>query len=299
MNVDRQMKEPGHSQTKADNHLSAINVLHIIGTLQLGGAENQVVTLAPALSKGRYKVNVCCFQREGVQTDALRARGIDVVCLNMRLRYWPMAVYKLYRLIKQLNVRIVHTHLYETGIWGRVVGRLARVPVIVTTEHGMTLWKKRHHLFLERFVNHFTDKMIAVSEDIRQRRIHHQSIPPEKIVTIPNAVNIERFSKVNARHRVRAQLGLDSSAPLIGTVARLVPPKRLDYLLEAARMVCEAVPQARFLIIGDGPLRKKLEDQASQLGLLPEHLQFLGSRQDIPDLLSALDIFALSSERDA
>jgi len=198
----------------------------------------------------------------------------------------------------RLKPKIVHTHLYEAGIWGRLVGKLAGVPVILTTEVGMTLWKKRHHLLLERFVNRFTDKMIAVSEDIRQRRIHDEGISPEKIIMIPAAVDIERFSRMISREQVRTELQIDTSFPVIGTVARLVAAKRLDCLLEAARVVCEAVPQARFLIIGDGPLREELEGQAMQLGLAPEHVRFLGNRQDVTDFLSALDIFVLSSERE-
>lgn len=280
-----------------DDHSPAI-VLHIIHGLTWGGAETQVVTLAPALSRDRYTIHVCCLQSEGVQADALRARGIEVVSLNMRLRYWPIALYRLYRLMKRLKPQIVHTHLYEAGIWGKLVGKLAGVPVILTTEVGMTVWKKRRHLLLERFVNRFTDKMIAVSEDIRQRRIRDEGVSPDKIITIPAAVDVERFSRTRSREQARKELDIDASLPVIGTVARLVAAKRLDYLLEAARAVCEAVPQARFLIVGDGPLREELESRAVQLGLAPEHVRFLGHRQDVMDFLPAIDIFALSSERE-
>jgi glycosyltransferase involved in cell wall biosynthesis len=153
-------------------------------------------------------------------------------------------------------------------------------------------------LLLERFVNCFTDKTVAVSEEIRQYEIKNQGVSPEKIIMIPNAVDIKRFSQMNFRKYIREELGIEKSSPLIGTVARLVADKRLDCLLEAARMVCDSVPQARFLIIGDGPLRGKLEGQAIQLDLAPEYVKFLGSRLDIPGLLSALDIFVLSSERE-
>lgn len=277
------------------DHQRSINVLHIICSLPLGGAENQVVTLASALGSDRYTIHVCCLRREGVQANALRARGIQVVSLNMRLRYWPIAVYRLYRLIDQLKPQIVHTHLYEAGIWGGLVGKLAGVPVVVTTEHSIAL-PKRRHLPLEPLVNHFTDKRIAVSEEIRQCYIKNHGVSPERIIIIPNAVDVERFSGLNSRNRLRTQLGVNASSPLVGTVARLVQPKRLDRLLEAARMVCDAVPQARFLIIGDGPLREELEGQAMQLDLTPEYVRFLGNRLDIPELLSALDIFVLSSE---
>lgn len=275
-----------------------IDVLHIIPSLPLGGAENQLLTLAPVLNNDYFRVHVCCLRHEGILADKLRARGINVFSLNMRLRYWPIAVYKLYRLIQQLRPKIVHTHLYEAGVWGRVVAKIAGVPVILTTEHGMTLWKKCHHLLLERILNCFTDRMIAVSEDIRQRRIHHEGYSPEKIIMIPTAVDIKRFNQINAREQVRTELGIESSSPIIGTVARLVEAKRLDCLLEAAHLVCETIPQARFLIIGDGPLRDELEGQALQLNLAPQNVKFMGSRHDIPELLSTFDIFILSSERE-
>lgn len=276
------------------DHQRSINVLYVIDTLQFGGAENHVITIASALSNDCYTIHVCCLRR-GVQADALRSRGIQVVSLNMRLRYWPMALYKLYHLIKQLNVQIVHTHLYQAGIWGGGVGKLAGVPVIIATEHGMPFWEGYHHLLLERLVNHLTDKIIAVSEEIRQSYINDQGVSSEKIITIPNAVDVERFSVLGSRNELRTQLGVDAASLLEGTVARLVQSKRLDHLLKAARLVCDAVPKARFLIIGDGPLREELEGQAMQLGLA-EYVIFLGNRPDIPELLSALDIFVLSSE---
>jgi glycosyltransferase involved in cell wall biosynthesis len=215
----------------------------------------------------------------------------------MRLRYWPITVYKLYRLIKRLSPRIVHTHLWEAGILGMLAGKLAGVPVIINTVHGMHQWPASlHMLLLDRLANHFTDKIISVSEEIRKSCINVQGVSSEKIITIPNAVDIERFHGLNSFDELRAHLGVSPSSALVGTVVRLVPEKRVDYLLKAARTVCNAVPQARFLIIGDGPLREELEGLASQLGLMPEYARFLGSRQDIPDLLLALDIFVLSSE---
>jgi glycosyltransferase involved in cell wall biosynthesis len=274
----------------------SIHVLHIIHGLTWGGAENQVVTLAPALSNDRYNIHVCCLGSEGVQADALRARGIRVVSLNMRLRYWPLAACRLFRLIKQLKPQIVHTHMSDANFWGTLVGKLAGVPVILTTQVGMNLWKKRRHLLLDRLVNHFTDKMIVVSEEIRERQIKNQLVSREKIMTIPIAVDIERFSGLDTRDELKAQIGVNASSPLVGTVARLVRDKRLDHLLEAARIVCDAAPLARFRIIGDGPLREALEVQARQLNLVPEYVRFLGNRPDVADFFSALDIFVLSSE---
>ena len=281
-----------------EGHARSIPVLHVIDTLQIGGAENQLVTLVPALNKNHYVIHVCCLGNEGIQANALRTNGFKVDSIHMRLRYWPIGLIKFLKLISRMNPQIVHTHLFHAGVWGRVAAILAHVPVIVTTEHGMTLWKKKRHLLIESILNRFTDKLIAVSEDIRQRRINTQGVSPDKIVMIPNAVDVTRFCQSDSRQQKREELGLDHSSIVIGTVARLVPPKRLDHLLEAARLVCNQTPRVKFLIIGDGPLRAELQTQASQLELIPDYVRFLGSRQDIPELLSAMDMFVLSSERE-
>jgi glycosyltransferase involved in cell wall biosynthesis len=176
-----------------------------------------------------------------------------------------------------------------------MAGKLAGVPVIIATEHSVTFTRERH-VFIELLINHFANKRTAVSEEIRQCYIKNRLGSPEKIITIPNAVDVERFDRRDTRTQLRTQFGANTSSHLVGTVARLVQPKRLDYLLQAARIVCDAIPQTCFLIIGDGPLRQELECQAVELGLAPEYVRFLGSRQDVPDLLAALDIFVLSSE---
>jgi glycosyltransferase involved in cell wall biosynthesis len=271
-----------------------INVLHIIHSLTWGGAENQVVTLAPALNTDGYKIYICCLQTEGVQADTLREKGLQVTALNMRLRYWPSAVNKLYHLIQQIKPNIIHNHMYDASFWGTLVGKLAGVPVILTTEPGLTL-KKRPYLF-DLIINHFNDKMVAVSEEIRQYHIEKRVISPDKCITIPNAVDIRQFISNAPKGELKKQFGIESSQILIGSIGRLVQAKRMDILLQAARIVCDTVPQTRFLIIGDGPLRLELERKASELKLSNEHVKFLGNRQDVSIFLSALDIFVLSSE---
>jgi glycosyltransferase involved in cell wall biosynthesis len=285
----------GQATSSEIDHPQSINVLHIICSLPLGGAESQVVTLASALASDRYKIQVCCLKQEGVQASSLRSKGIPVVSLNMRLRYWPIAVYRLYRLLKQLKPKIVHTHMYEAGIWGGMAGKLAGVPVIIATEHSITFTRERH-VFIEFLINHFANQRTAVSEEIRRCYIENHLGSPENIINIPNAVEVGRFDRLDSRNQLRTQFGAKPLTALVGSVARLVQPKRLDYLLQAARIVCDAIPQTCFLIVGDGPLRQELERQARHLDLGPEHVMFLGSRQDVPDLLAAIDIFVLSSE---
>jgi glycosyltransferase involved in cell wall biosynthesis len=278
------------------DHDTPVPVLQIVSTLQIGGGENVVATLAQVLPADRYDIHVCCLHREGPLANVLRDKGVDVIWLNMRLRYWPISLFKLFRLMKDLNVQIVHTHLSPADFWGRVAAILAGVPVIVTTEHNQNLWRKWPQRIANRILNRYTNKIIAVSEDIRKLRIKLDCVSPKKVVTIPNAVDLERFRQVENRDQTREELGLNDSSVLIGTVTRLEYRKRIDRLLAVSEEVFDRTPEARFVIVGDGPLRNDLEAQAEKLALPPGYLHFLGRRMDVPDLLSAMDIFVSCSD---
>jgi glycosyltransferase involved in cell wall biosynthesis len=285
------------SNSSISDRQQPIRVLFIIGSLPIGGAENQVVTLASTINGDRYNVRVCCLRSEGVLANILKSNGIPVVSLNLRLRSLPIAVYKLYKLTKTIKPQIVHTHLTEADLWGRLVAKLAGVLVIITTIHGRYYWRKpKLRLFIDQLINHITDKVITVTDEIRQSYIKLHRISIQKIITIPNTVDIDRFGVQSSRNELRNQLGVKDCEHLIGTVARLEQVKRLDQFLEAARAVCDVVSNVKFIIVGDGPLREELESQAWQLNLVPQFVSFLGSRKDIPDLLSAMDYFVLSSE---
>jgi hypothetical protein len=169
--------------------MSKINVLHIIVSLQFGGAEKQAVTLLSELDKKKYAVTLCCLRGGGPLEEEIKDENIDVVYLNMRLRYFFTALYKLVKLIKKKQIQIVHSHLYICSFWGRIAAWIAGVPVVIATEHGRGMWKKRRHILFEKIANRFTNMRIAVSEDIRQIRIQREHTPPEKVVTITNAVN--------------------------------------------------------------------------------------------------------------
>jgi glycosyltransferase involved in cell wall biosynthesis len=141
----------------------------------------------------------------------------------------------------------------------------------------------------------FADRVIAVSEDVRSFHAAHTGIPEEKLVTIENGVDIGRFAGLqSAGSAVRKELGFDHAALVIGVVGRLTPPKDHSTFLKAAALILQKAPQTRFLIVGDGPLRKDLELQAQRLGL-GKPLVFAGLRTDIPAVLAALDVLVFSS----
>jgi glycosyltransferase involved in cell wall biosynthesis len=145
-----------------------------------------------------------------------------------------------------------------------------------------------------RLSERFCDGFIAVSEAIRKVLVKAHRIPEEKVVRIYNGVELEAFRPGSLNgFRLKRELGLDPEAPLVGTIGRLVYQKAHDVFLQAASLVGQAVPGAQFLIVGEGPLRPRLERMVDELGLRTCH--FAGFRADIPNLLSIMDVFALPS----
>ncbi|HVP58508.1 MAG TPA: glycosyltransferase [bacterium] len=278
-------------------HQTRLDVLHVIGSLAAGGAERNLYYLAPAMAKSKLSYGICCLAERGQFADEVEQAGVPVHALGFRRRHALVSTVKLARLMRSHRVRVVHTHLYEPGVFGRIAAWLAGVPVIITHEHGKTTWKKWYHRWFERLAIKRTDLRIAVSGDIRDLRLRHEHTPPAKIVVIGNAVGPSRFeAAAGVRESKRAELGL-GDAFVVGTVGRMVVAKSYDLLVRVAREVCRRRADMRFLLVGDGPLREELTRLRDSLGIA-DKVSFLGTRTDIPEFLAAIDLYVLTSQRE-
>jgi glycosyltransferase involved in cell wall biosynthesis len=277
--------------------IQKIDVLHLIGTLAAGGAERNLYYLAPCMARSKLRYGICCLLRRGEFADEIESLGVPVFEIGYRRRYLVRTVLALRKLLKQRNVTVLHTHLYESGFVGRLAGWLAGTPVIITHEHGKTLWKKWYHRWFERFALHFTDLRIAVSQDIVNLRMRYEATPPSKIRLVYNAVDPRAFEVAPEVRRVkRTELGIDDSF-VVGTVGRLVVAKSYDLLLEVAREICAKRPNVRFVLVGDGPLAGELSQMRDSYNL-QERFILLGRRTDIPELMAAIDLYIISSRRE-
>jgi len=272
-------------------------VLHLIGSLTAGGAERNLYYLGPHFKKSAFDHSICCMLERGEFAPELERAGVRVFELGYRRRYFVRTVTRLRDILLKENISVLHTHLFEPGLVGRLAAWLAGTPVIVTHEHGKTLWKKPYHHLFERLALLRTDMRIVVSEDIRTLRKKHEGTPDSKMVLIENAADPERFEVDEATRRAfRRDLGIDDHF-VVGTVGRLVPAKAYDLFLEAAHELLRTDGRMRFLIVGDGRLRADLEARARRLGLEGRVL-FLGNRTDIPEVLAAMDVYVITSVRE-
>jgi glycosyltransferase involved in cell wall biosynthesis len=204
----------------------------------------------------------------------------------------------LVALLRDTPVQVFHNQIgiaWE-GHWGTHAAREAGVPVVVSTEHLPYVLPIDHNTELKAQVNRLVDRIITVSAEARQSHIAGGIARPDQIVTIPNGIDAGAFPVPDgpAQARLRDRLGLAPGVPIIGTVARMHEQKGHRYLLAAWPQVRAAVPQAELVLVGDGPLRWELEQQADTLGIAGS-VRFLGTRDDVPALLGLFTVAVLPS----
>ena len=275
-----------------------MKVLHVITGLDVGGAELQ---LAMYLAKTRHESDVVSLYNPGPVADQIRAGGTSVHDLGMRKNTQISALAELYRYIRSGRYDVVHAHLYRAQIYARPAARLARTPVVVTTEHSIgethierrEMTKSVRGLYLASEA--FSDATIAVS-DVVVERLVEWGVPARKITMIPNGVNVDDLAfDPDHRRDVRAQFGIHPDAFVLGTLGRLDPNKRVDMLLEAvAPMLSE-----RFvlLIVGRGEEQERLEADVKRLGVT-DFVVFAGYQADTAAMLSAFDVFVTTSRQE-
>jgi len=265
-----------------------------------------IFNLVKNLDPAKYRVTICStYKPDTVMVRELRGVGIQVIDLQMEGFFDVRAIPRLARILREERVDILHTHCFRADLYGRMLGRMLHVPVVVSTIHNMhvTMFRNDYNDFvataatwLNRFSAQFAHGLVAVSKQIRRHIIEEEEINHPYIPVIYNGIEVAPFVKYGntEREKARSQLGLNSGCYVVGTVCALYPRKGISFLIEAASHVLSQQPNSVFLIAGDGPLRKALEEQIVRAGL--EGKVFLmGHRSDIPQLMSVFDVFVLPS----
>jgi glycosyltransferase involved in cell wall biosynthesis len=212
---------------------------------------------------------------------------------------------KLYRLMREWKPDVVHTHTAKAGFVGRVAARLARVPVVVHTFHGhvfhgyFSAATTRFYMTLERLAARLADAIIANTEGLRDELVDTYRITSrERVFISPLAVDLEPFLTAPRKQgRFRAAWSIPADVPLIGIVGRLVPIKNHKLFMEAAARIRQELPQARFVVVGDGETRHDLEQQVQALGLR-DAVTFTGWMRDLAAVYSDLDTAVISSNNE-
>jgi glycosyltransferase involved in cell wall biosynthesis len=194
--------------------------------------------------------------------------------------------------LRRDRVGIVHCHNFGPLVYGSIGGRLARARGIVYTAHGPEASERKKQAIFQRL--RLVDRVITVSEHVRQVAIHQAGLDPRRVHTVINGIDVQKYARDSERQRMRAELGVSEDDALIGIVARLTAEKDHSMLLEAFSRVILVNPKSKLIVVGSGGLKHALMEKAQQMAVATNTV-FLGSRADVPELLSALDLFVLSS----
>ncbi len=282
-----------------------IRVAHVITRMIVGGAQETVLLAAALADRSRFEPLVVCGPQtgsEGSLHEEVRRRGVELVVVPELVRQVSpakdaMAVAALARLFRERQVDVVHTNSSKAGIVGRVAAKAVRVPRVVHTVHGWPFHDRQGAAsakawrFLERRTAPIAEHLVVVADSDRTKGLAAGIGRPEQYELIRSGLELDAYrADPVARAEVRRSLGISADAQVIGAINRLSPQKDPLLLLEAVLPVLAARPEARLVLVGDGPLRGEVARRATN------QVVMTGLRTDVPRLLAAMDVFVLASQ---
>jgi sugar transferase (PEP-CTERM/EpsH1 system associated) len=272
-----------------------IKIVHVVHSFGVGGLENGVVNLINHLDE-HFEHTVLCLSRSGAMAKRLENQRVAVVEMRLPTDKFRFPILKLSRVLRAIGPDIVHTRGWSS-VDAISAARVTGIPHVVHGEHGWEAadpqGRNRKRILVRKCLSPLVDRFVTVSDDLKRWLSHVVGISERKITRIHNGVDVHRFS-IGQRDAARRLLGLDDAAFVVGTVGRLDPVKDHSSLLHGFQSLAQSEPPACLLVIGGGPMREVIQTEAQRLGIA-DRVKFLGERGDIPLLLQALDVFALTS----
>jgi glycosyltransferase involved in cell wall biosynthesis len=273
-----------------------LHVMFMQTDMRIGGAEMVTANIIRRIDRARFAPELCCLKDRGPLGEQL-AHFVPVhhnfLHNKYDVRVWP----RLVRLLRRRRIDVLVTvGAGDKMFWGRLAAWRARLPVTLSALHS-TGWPDGVGK-LNRLLTPITDAFIAVAASHGRFLVEHEQFPAEKVAVISNGVDTQEFAPPRNASTIRRDLGIGATDPVVGIVAALRPEKNHEMFLEMARRVLSQVSSTRFLIVGDGPCRESLEQTTRHLSI-ESNVIFLGTRADVPRLLAALDVFALTSHNEA
>lgn len=270
-----------------------LKVLQLIPTLDRSGAEKQMVMLAAGLPRDRFKVEVAALTRLGPLEAELKAAGIPVTLIGKNLKLDPFALARLTRFVRRKKFDVVQTWIFAANVYGRIAAHRAKVPVVITAEMAVDLWKSPNHFWIDRKLANWTTRVVGNSQAVSDFYRDTVGIPESKLAVIPSGIDNAEPPTID-RAAVRASLGATADGAVVIFVGRLAPQKAVDDLLKALDLLQHVMPHLQTWIVGDGPLREQLQSTSINYDLRGK-THFLGHRNDVPSLLEAADLLVLPS----
>lgn len=275
------------------------SILEFVTYAGIGGTQQMLLESMRYASHAKYHYTACILLQRDRLNEELSHLNIENFCLNMR-GYWDVSVWwKLYQFVKTRQFDVIRTYGLKADLIGRIVGKCAGIPVNITSVRSTDPWRKWYHVLLDRLTSRLTDLYLSNSEAGRMAIHDRERIPLAKILTIPNGIDLEKYTPYHAHiteisARYRENFRIPPTTPVLGIVANLGTMKGHATILEAFPLIQQAFPDLKCLFIGrddlDGTLQRDVHERKLEQSIL-----FTGMRRDIPELLAMLDVFLLPS----
>jgi len=273
-------------------------ILYLIEVSCPGGAQNVLLSILDKLNRGKYHPIVALIEK-GWLEETLLSKGYKVIIVKSRRKSFDWKLVKdLLNISKENNVKIIHAHLFDSGIYASIVGFLARIPIVITL-HGQVDWKLSSYPIIDKIklmiMNKFANRVVYVSKHLKE---YYEGLGVKKEIgtVIYNGIDLNVFYPSH-RGNIRSAMGFSSKDILIGTIGHIKPWRGYEFLIEAAEIVVKLYPQTRFLIVGDKGIESYYQSLINEIEKreLQNNVYFLGFRTDVKEILAEIDLFVLPS----
>jgi glycosyltransferase involved in cell wall biosynthesis len=277
-----------------------ITVMYPINMMDIGGAQQRLLEIVKGLDKERFKPIILTLYPGGeLEPEVRQIPGAELMSINRKGKYDFWVIPRMSSLLRQNHVNIVHTFLTPAIFFGLISGIISRTPVKLVAEccgerldtnPGRRISYRKMQDFLARFAD-----WVVPNSQAGGKLFTDRGISPNHIKVIYNGINFKRLAPDWTKvAQIRNQMGLSPDGKAVGITARLSPEKDHATFLQGAKIIHQAMPQTRFAILGDGPLRPTLENMVRELGMVP-YVTFFGFQRDVGSYVSACDVACLTS----
>jgi glycosyltransferase involved in cell wall biosynthesis len=274
---------------------SRINLMFIVPCFGFGGLEQVVINIVKELDRSRYNPSFCSLLAP-VPEMFEKIKALDLPCyvLDKGEGFNCWLPFRIARLLRRNRIDLINGHDIGATLFAAFATRLAGIGKIVHTDHSQILTKHKFMPVYRWVLKQRVSCSITVSENLERFLISNFGLKRERVITIPNGIEVDRFAKGQDTSYLYREFGIDEKARIIGSIGRLTEQKGMRYLIEAFSKVNHDVPDTMLIIVGDGELRGDLEKLSETLSIR-DNVIFTGIREDTPELLELFDIFVLPS----
>lgn len=277
-----------------------LNVLHVCDHLgwegsRMHGVKRLFAWMIPRFDRTRCDVSLVSLRRKDLSEETLDALGVDMTYLG-RGKFDPATFFDLLRIVDRKKIDVLHLHGYGATTFGRAVAAYRRLPAVLH-EHANLSDTPGFQKAADRVLEPFTDIAIAVSESTAEFVIKARLVRPERVKVVYLGAPLDEFARDRSdmeRRQIRDGLAIHPEEIVMGTITRLHDSKGNEYLVDAARIVVDQRPHAKFFLFGEGPLLEPLQQQAARLGL-GDRFVFGGFVKDVAAVLAAFDVSVFPS----